>query len=112
MNYMYHHLEFKYLNPFYVDSFHAHLSRMLLHVAITLFSPSHPHAHYMLLHLLQTQSLVVSLEKCHTRSIFIDCTVFIISHISIVLWYHYSYLSFVFHRHTHTLTRLSLCLSL
>ena len=25
---MYHHLEFKYLNPFYVDSFHAHLSRM------------------------------------------------------------------------------------
>ena len=28
MNYMYHHIESKYLNPFYVHSFHAHLSRM------------------------------------------------------------------------------------
>ena len=26
--YMYHHLEFKYLNPFFVHSIHAHLSRM------------------------------------------------------------------------------------
>ena len=25
---MYRHLEFKYLNPFFVHSFHAHLSRM------------------------------------------------------------------------------------
>ena len=88
MNYMYHHLEFKYLNPFYVDSFHAHLSRMLLHVAITLFSPAHPHAHFMFLLSSQTWSLDVSLEKCHTLPIIIHYTVFIISHVSTILWYH------------------------
>ena len=88
MDYMYHHLEFKYLNPFFVHSFHAHLSRMLLHVAITLFSPAHPHAHFMFLLSSQTWSLDVSLEKCHTLPIIIHYTVFIISHVSTVLWYH------------------------
>ena len=88
MNYMYHHLEFKYLNPFFVHSFHAHLSHMLLHVAITLFSPAHPHAHFMFLLFSQTWSLDVSLEKCHTLPIIIHYMVFIISHVSIVLWYH------------------------
>ena len=87
---MYHHLEFKYLNPFFVHSFHAHLSLacMLLQVAITLFSPAHPHAHFMFLLSSQTWSLDVSLEKCHTLPIIIHYTVFIISHVSTVLWYH------------------------
>ena len=85
---MYHHLKFKYLNPFYVDSFHGHLSRMLLHVAIILFSPAHPHTHFMFLLSSQTWSLDVSLEKCHTLPIIIHYTVFIISHVSTVLWYH------------------------
>ena len=89
MDYMYHHLEFKYLNPFYVHSFHAHLSRMhALHVAITLFSPAHPHAHFMFLLSSQTWSLDISLEKCHTLPIIIHYTVFIISHVSTVLSYH------------------------
>ena len=47
-------------------SFHAHLSCMLLHVAITLFSPAHPHAHFIFLLSSQTRSFNVSLEKCHT----------------------------------------------
>ena len=68
--------------------FHAHLSRMILHVAITLVSPAHLHAHFMFLLSSQTWSLVVSLEKCHTLPIIIHYTVFIISHISTVLWYH------------------------
>ena len=88
MNYMYHHLEFKYLNPFYVDSFHTHLSGMLLHVAIILFSLAHPHTHFMFLLSLQTWSLDVSLEKYHTLPIIIHYMVFIISHVSTVLWYH------------------------
>ena len=89
MNYIYHHLEFKYLNPFFVHSFHAHLSRcMLLQVAITLFSLAHPHAHFMFLLSSQTWSLDVSLEKCHTLPIIMHYTVFIISHVSTILWYH------------------------
>ena len=61
---------------------------MLLQVAITLFSPAHPHAHFMFLLSSQTWSLDVSLEKCHTLPIIIHYTVFIISHVSTVLWYH------------------------
>ena len=61
---------------------------MLLHVAITLFSPAHPHAHFMFLLSSQTWSLDVSLEKCHTVPIIIHYTVFIISHVSTVLGYH------------------------
>ena len=64
------------------------LACMLLQVAITLFSPAHPHAHFMLLLSSQTWSLDVSLEKCHTLPIIIHYTVFIISHVSTVLWYH------------------------
>ena len=64
------------------------LACMLLHVAITLFSPAHPHAHFMFLLSSQTWSLDVSLEKCHTLPIIIHYTVFIISHVSTVLWYH------------------------
>ena len=64
------------------------LACMLLHVAITLFSPAHPHAHFMFLLSLQTLSLDASLEKCHTLPIIIHYTVFIISHVSTVLWYH------------------------
>ena len=64
------------------------LACMLLHVAITLFSPAHPHAHFMFLLSSQTWSLEVSLEKCHTLPIIIHYTVFIISHVSTVLWYH------------------------
>ena len=64
------------------------LACMLLQVAITLFSPAHPHAHFMFLLSSQTWSLDVSLEKCHTLPIIIHYTVFIISHISTVLWYH------------------------
>ena len=64
------------------------LACMLLHVAITLFSAAHPHAHFMFLLSSQTWSLDVSLEKCHTLPIIIHYTVFIISHISTVLWYH------------------------
>ena len=60
------------------------LACMLLHVAITLFSPSHPHAHLSS----QTWSLDVSLEKCHTLPIIIHYMVFIISDVSTVLWYH------------------------
>ena len=110
---MYHHLEFKYLNPFYVHSFHAHLSLacMLLHVAITLFSPAHPHAHFMFLLSSQTWSLDVSLEKCHTLPIIIHYTVFIISHVSTVLWYH-SVPKLSFSPPHIVSTRLSLCLSL
>ena len=82
-------------------SFQAHLSlgrsRVLLHVAITLFSPAHPHAHFMCV--------------CHTLPIIIHYTVFIISHVSTVLWFHsVPKLSF---SPPHTVsTRLSLCLSL
>ena len=36
----------------------------------------------------QTWSLDISLEKCHTLPIIIHYTVFIISHVSTVLWYH------------------------
>ena len=61
---------------------------MLLQVAITLFSPAHPHAHFMFLLSSQTWSLDVSLEKCHTLPIIIHYTVFIISHVSTILWYH------------------------
>ena len=64
------------------------LACMLLHVAITLFSPAHPHSHFMFLLSSQTWSLDVSLEKCHTLPIIIHYTVFIISHVSTVLWYH------------------------
>ncbi len=64
------------------------LACMLLQVAITLFSPAHPHAHFMFLLSSQTWSLDVSLEKCHTLPIIIHYTVFIISHVSTVLWYH------------------------
>ena len=64
------------------------LACKLLHVAITLFSPAHPHAHFMFLLSSQTWSLDVSLEKCHTLPIIIHYTVFIISHVSTVLWYH------------------------
>ena len=64
------------------------LACMLLHVAITLFSPTHPHAHFMFLLSSQTWSLDVSLEKCHTLPIIIHYMVFIISHVSTVLWYH------------------------
>ena len=64
------------------------LTCMLLQVAITLFSPAHLHAHFMFLLSSQTWSLDVSLEKCHTLPIFIHYTVFIISHVSTVLWYH------------------------
>ena len=89
------------------------LACMLLQVAITLFSPAHPHAHFMFLLSSQTWSLDVSLEKCHTLPIIIHYTVFIISHVSTVLWYHsVPKLSFS-PPHTHTVsTRLSLCLSL
>src|SRR4051812_43763549 len=61
---------------------------MLLQVAITLFSPSHPHAHFMFLLSSQTWSPDVSLEKCHTLPTIIHYTVFIISDVSTVLWYH------------------------
>ena len=64
------------------------LACMLLQVAITLFSPARPHTHFMLLLSSQTWSLDVSLEKCHTLPIIIQYTVFIISHVSPVLWYH------------------------
>ena len=64
------------------------LACMLLQVAITLFSPAHPDAHFMLLLSSPTWSLDVSLEKCHTLPIIIHYTVFIISHVSTVLWYH------------------------
>ena len=64
------------------------LACMLLQVAITLFSPAHPHAHFMFLLSSQTWSLDVSLEKCHTLPIIIHYTVFIISHVSTVLSYH------------------------
>ena len=64
------------------------LACILLQVAITLFSPAHPHAHFMFLLSSQTWSLDVSLEKCHTLPIIIHYTVFIISHVSTVLWYH------------------------
>ena len=64
------------------------LAWMLLQGAITLFSPAHPHAHFMFLLSSQTWSLDVSLEKCHTLHIIIHYTVFIISHVSTILWYH------------------------
>ena len=64
------------------------LACMLLHVAITLFSPAHPHAHFMFLLSSQTWSLDVSLEKCRTLLIIIHYTVLIISHVSTILWYH------------------------
>ena len=51
--------------------------------------PSLSHAcSFMFLLSSQTWSLDVSLEKCHTLPIIIHYTVFIISHVSTVLWYH------------------------
>ena len=86
---MYHHLEFKYLNPFFVHSFHAHLSRMHAPSCSyhSLFSSS-PARSLHVFPISQTWSLDVSLEKCHTLPIIIHYTVFIISHVSTVLWYH------------------------
>ena len=53
--------------------------------------PLHMEFHSPLLHSRKTVSwsLDVSLEKCHTLPIIIHYTVFIISHVSIVLWYHF-----------------------
>ena len=88
------------------------LACMLLQVAITLFSPAHPHAHFMFLLSSQTWSLDVSLEKCHTLPIIIHYTVFIISHVSTVLWYH-SVPKLSFSRQTHSLhSSFTLSLSL
>ena len=78
------------------------LACMLLQVAITLFSPAHPHAHFMFLLSSQTWSLDVSLEKCHTLPIIIHYTVFIISN-ALLFSGITLYLSFLFHRHTHSL---------
>ena len=109
---MYHHLEFKYLNPFLFTPFTPiSLACMLLQVAITLFSPAHPHTLFMLLLSSQTWSLDVSLKKCHTLPIIINCTVFIISDVSTVLWYH-SVPKLSFSPPNTVSTRLSLCPSL
>ena len=76
------------------------LACMLLHVAITLFSPAHPHAHFMFLLSSQIWSLDVSLEKCHTLPIIIHYTVFSLSLMSLLFSGITRYLSFLFHRHT------------
>ena len=78
------------------------LACMLLHVAITLFSLAHPHAHFMFLLSSQTWSLDVSLEKCHTLLIIIHYTVSL-SLTSLLFSGITRYLSFLFHRHTHSL---------
>jgi len=93
-------------------SFHAHLSRMLLHVAITLFSPAHPHAHFMFLLFSQTWSLDVSLEKCHTLPIIIHYTVSL-SLTSLSFSGITRYLSILFsppHTHSHSSFTLSFSL--
>ena len=78
------------------------LACMLLQVAITLFSPAYPHAHFMFLLSSQTWSLDVSLEKCHTLlSLYI--TRFSLYLTSLLFSSITRYLSFLFHRHTHSL---------
>ena len=78
------------------------LACMLLQVAITLFSPAHPHAHFMFLLSSQTWSLDVSLEKCHTLpNLYI--TRFSLSLTSLLFSGITRYLSFLFHRRTHSL---------
>ena len=86
---MYHHLEFKYLNPFFVHSFHAHLSRMHAPSGSyhSLFSSSPARS----LHVSPILANMVSWRlpwEVWTLPIIIHYTVFIISHVSTVLWYH------------------------
>ena len=78
------------------------LACMLLQVAITLFSPSHPHAHFMFLLSSQTWSLDVSLEK-FTLSLSLYIIRFSLSLTSLLFSASTRYLSFLFHRHTHSL---------
>ena len=100
---MYHHLEFKYLNPFYVHSFHSHLSRMhapscsyhsFLQLTRTLTSCfSYPRKH----------GLSTSPLRSVTLSLSLYITRFSLSLTSLLFSRITRYLSFLFHRHTHSL---------
>ena len=112
MNYMYHHPEFKYLNPFMLTPFTPiSLACMLRHVAITLFlQPTRTLTScfsYLRKHGLSTSPL-----RSVTLSLSLYITWFSLSLTSLPFSGITRYLSFLFNRHTHSLTRLSLCLSL
>ena len=93
-------------------SFHAHLSRMLLHVAITLFSPAHPHAHFMFLLYFRKHGLLTSPLRSVTLSLSLYITLFSLSLMSLPFSGITRYLSFLFHRHTHSHSSFTLSFSL
>ena len=86
---MYHHLEFKYLNPFFVHSFHAHLSRMHAPSGSyhSLFSSSPARSLHVSPILTNMVSRRLPWEVSHSPYHY-TLHGFIISHVSTVLWYH------------------------
>ena len=110
---MYHHLEFKYLNPFYVHSFHAHLSRMHAPSCIyhSLFSSSPARSLHVSPILVNMVSRCLPCEVSHSPYHY---TLHGFHHLSRL---YYSLVSLgtyaFFFTATHTVsTRLSLCVSL
>ena len=103
MDYMYHNLEFKYLNPFFVHSFHAHLFRM--------HAPSG--SYHSFLQLTRMLTSCCSYPRKHglstfplrsvTLSLSLYITWFSLSLTSVLFSGITRYLSFLFHRHTHSL---------
>ena len=101
---MYHHHEFKYLNPSFVHSFHAHLSRMHAPSGSyhSLFSSSPARSLHVSPILANMVSRHLPWEVSHSYlSLYI--TRFSLSLTSLLFSGITRYLSFIFHRHTHSL---------
>ena len=99
---MYHHLEFKYLNLFYVDSFHAHLSHAPSCSYHSLFSSSPARSLHVSPILANMVSRCLPWEVSHT-SLSLYITRFSLSRTSLPFSRITRYLSFLFHRQTHSL---------
>ena len=101
---MYHHLEFKYLNPFFVHSFHAHLSCMHAPSGSyhSLFSSSPACSLHVSPILTNMVSWCLPWEVSHS-SLSLYITRFSLSLTSLLFSGITRYLSFLFHRHTHSL---------
>ena len=79
------------------------LACMFLQVAITLFSPAHPHAHLIFLLYFCEHGLSTSPLRSVTLSLSLYITRFSLSLTSLLFSDITRYLSFLFHRHTHSL---------
>ena len=101
---MYHHLEFKYLNPFFVHSFHAHLSRMHAPSGSyhSLFSSSPARSLHVSPILANMVSRRLPWEVSHSPYHY-TLPRFSLSLMSLLFSGITRYLSFLFHRHTHSL---------